>query len=360
MTGKPYVIIAGDPRNEKTVKLEQPDATIVGVLNDLALVEFVASQTPVNEIIINPQMAPRGETLDQWISRFTKAFPEISVTILGERLDFRSNASLTNVITSQTVVVWSPKGGVGKTFISANLACAAAMATKGKAVLMDLDVYSGDVATYLDLMDGPTIIEMLPKLPGLRPDGLEQYTQKHGSTGLNVVCSPRRPEFSNLVTVEHVSNLLSLAARRWGLLYVDTPPDITSDILGEAVDAASALVLVITQDVCALRQGKVALDILRKLGINESSIYLVLNRGVKDAPISQRKAEEFLEKKLAVVVPDDRKTVEKSVFQGQPVVLYPKTEIALAIWELLSKISPGLSVPEADKRQKSTRRLKFW
>lgn len=357
---EPSIIIAGDSRSERAVRMNRPDAKIVGVLKDLALVEFVSSETVINEIIIDSQMAPRGETLDQWITRFGKAFPQISVTVLGEQPDFEAGSSSANVITSQTVVVWSPKGGVGKTFISANLACAAAMATGGKAALIDLDFYSGDIATYLDLIDGPTVIETLPELPRLRPDGLAQYTQKHGSTGLNVICSPKRPEFSNLITVEHVSNLLSLAARRWGLLYVDTPPDITSDIVGEAVDAASVLVLVITQDVCALRQGKVALDIFRKLGINESSIYLVLNRGAKDAPISESKVEEFLDKELTVVVPDDRKTVEKSVFQGQPVVLFSKTEIALAIWELLSKISPGLRVPEAGKRQKRKRRLKFW
>jgi MinD-like ATPase involved in chromosome partitioning or flagellar assembly len=361
MTQRTSVLIAGDSRCEQAIRREKPDARIVGVLKDPALVEYVAAETNVDEIVVDRQLSPRGESLDEWIARFRKAFPHVAVTVLGESVPRNgAHTPATSVITSQTVVVWSPKGGVGKTFISANLACAAAMATQGKAVLIDLDVYSGDVATYLDLSDGPTIIEMLPELPRLRPDGLDRYTQKYAPSRLNVICGPRRPELSALIGVEHVKQLLSLAARRWGLVYIDTAPDITSDLLGEAVDAASAIVLVITQDVCALKQGKVALDIFRKLGIQDSSVHVVLNRDSKDAPLSERKVEEYLEKRLASVVPDDRKTVERSLFQGRPVVLSGKTEIASSIWRLLSEVSPGLPLPDMEKRQNKTRRFRFW
>ncbi len=355
------ILIAGDFRTEKAVKKHRPSAKIVGVLKDLALIEYVSSEMIVDEIIIDPQLSPRGETLEQWAARFTKTFPQIAVTILGSGLDEPNAVSkTTNIITPQTVVVWSPKGGVGKTFISTNLACAAATATQGKAALIDFDVYSGDVATYLDLADTPTIIEMLPKLQRLRPDGLEKYVQIHGASRLSVICSPKRPELSNLITVEHVNRVFSLAARRWGLLYVDTAPNITSGILSEAIDIASAIVFVVTQDVCALRQGKVALDIFRKLGIPQTSIYVVLNRGCKDAPVSERKVEEYLETSLAAIIPEDRKIVEKSVFQGKPAVLYSGTEISSAIWKLLSKISPGLSVPEVKKKGKRKRRFRLW
>ncbi|HAF66175.1 MAG TPA: P-loop NTPase [Bacillota bacterium] len=355
------VLIAGDFRCEQAVKRKRPDAKIVGVLKDLALVEYVSSEMILDEVVIDPGVTPRGETLEEWVSRFKKAFPHVAVTVLGESTGrAKAQVAPANVITSQTVVIWSPKGGVGKSFISANLACAAAMATQGQAALIDLDVYSGDIATYLDLSDGPTIIEMLPELPRLRPDGLERYAQLYGPSRLNVICSPRRPELSTLVGVDHVKQLLSLATRRWGLLYIDTAPDITSDLLGEAIDAASAIVLVVTQDVCALKQGKTALEILRKLGIPDNSVHVVLNRCSKDSPLPEHKVEEYLEKRLASAVPDDRKAVERSVFQGKPVVLYPKTEIAASIWKLLSQVSPGLPLPDVDKRQHKTRRFKLW
>ncbi|MGI6163176.1 MAG: AAA family ATPase [Bacillota bacterium] len=360
MIDKVSVLIAGDSHIEESLRSKRPDVKVVGVLHDLSLVEYVSAEVPVDELIIDPKISPRGESLDQWISRFTRAYPDISVAVAGDRPTSSVSEPLPKVITSQTIVVWSPKGGVGKTFVATNLACAAAIATKGKAVLMDLDVYSGDVSTYLDLLDGPTITEMLPEMANLRPDGLEKYTQRHGPSGLNVICGPRRLELSSLISVEHVRTLISLAERRWGLLYVDTPPDITSDIVGESIDAASALVLVVTQDICALRQSKVALDIFRKLGIAEQSIFAVLNRGTRDSPVPETKVEEYLEKELAVVIPDDRKTAERSVFQGKPAVLFAKSDISSAIWELVSKISPGLPVPEMDKRQLRQRRGLFW
>lgn len=360
MTEKVCVLIAGNSRMEESVRLKRPNVRIVGILHDLALVDYVSSEVPVNELIIDPEISPRGETLEQWVSRFNRAYPNVLVTVAGPRTGADTPMTSPRVITSQTVVIWSPKGGVGKTFIATNLACGAAIASKGKALLLDLDIYSGDVSTYLDLLDGPTITEMLPELSALRPEGLDKYSQKHGPSGLKVICGPRRLELSSLITIEHVRTLISLAEKRWGLLYVDTPPDITSDIVGESIDAASALVLVITQDVCALRQSKVALDIFRKLSISEESIFVVLNRGARDSPIPESKVEEYLEKELSAVIPDDRKEVERSVFQGRPVVLSTKTDISVALWGLLSKISPGLPVPETEKRQTKPRRGLFW
>lgn len=363
MRDKTSILIAGNHGTEEVVRREQPDARLVGVLQDLALVEYVAAEVPIDELVIDPNISPRGETLEQWIGRFNNVYPDVYVRIAGQskRLDWQEADNIpARVVTSQTIVVWSPKGGVGKTFLATNLACATAMITKGNSALLDLDIYSGDVSTYLDLADEPTITQMLPALMSLRPDGLDKYVQRHAPSGLSVICGPQRLELSNLVNVEHIKNIIGLAEKRWGLVYIDTSPDISSDIVGECIEAASTLILVTTQDVCALKQVKTALGILKKIGISDTSIFLVLNRCVEDSPIPKRKVEEYLDKRLVAAIPDDRKTVEKSVFQGKPIVLFGKTEISASLWDLVSAISPGLPVPEREKKQGKSKRRRLW
>lgn len=369
MTSSPTLLIAGDASCERSALARWPQARVMGCFRDLALVEYVLSGMRVDLVAIDPAMQGKGEGIDDWMARCRNAFPGISLVLVepaereglagGSRSSPAGLHEAGNVIVPQTVVVWSPKGGVGKTFLATNLACAAAIATGGMAGLVDLDLYSGDASVHLDLLDGPTMTELAPVLHETRPEGLDKFSQRHAPSGLSVLCSPRRPELSDLITIEHVRSVLSLAAKRWALLYVDTPPDITSDVVGECVDAASKIVLVVTQDVATLKQSKLAVDIFTKLGIHRESLAVVLNRLSKDSLMPPGKVQEFLGIEILGTVPDDRKAVERSVFEGKPAVLYTKSEVSEAIWSIADRLTPGLRPPKPKKAQK-TRRESLW
>lgn len=367
MNESPSLLIAGDPSCEGTVLAKWPGAKIVGSFRDLALAEFVLSSLHVDMVVVDPALTTKGETFQGWMNRFKSAFPQVSLVVMdttGESFQVAQahrepvgagDQSGQGLLVSQTVVIWSPKGGVGKTFLATNLACAAATATGGRAGLVDFDLYSGDASVHLDLLDGPTITELLPALGDMRPEGLDRFAMRHGPSGLSVICSPRRPELSDLVTTENVRAVLSLAGKRWALLYVDTPPDITSDVVGECIDAASKVVLVVTQDVATLKQSKLAVDIFTKLGISKDSLAVVLNRASKESPMPAGKVQEFLGVDLLGVIPEDRKTAERSIFEGKPAVLYGKTEMADAIWQVAERLSPGLQYPRPRKPAKPRR-----
>ncbi|HHW27412.1 MAG TPA: P-loop NTPase [Firmicutes bacterium] len=362
----PSLLIAGSAACEQAAVAKWPGANIVGSFRDLALIEFILSSVPVDIVAVESGLPTKGESFQDWVARFKNAFPKVSLVILDQGWELAEKDSSSavpespNVLTPQTIVVWSPKGGVGKTFLATNLSCAAALSTGGKAGLLDFDLYSGDVAVHLDLFEGPTITELVPVLADTRPEGLDKFCLRHGPSGLSVMCSPRRPELSDLVTPEHVRGILSLAARRWGLLYVDTPPDITSDVVGECIDAATNVVVVVTQDVAAIKQVKLAVDILRRLGIKEERLNVVLNRASKDSLMPQAKIQEFLGVELIGSIPDDRKAVERSVFEGKPVVLYSKSEISEALWQVASRLSPGLVRDKGQKKPEKRRGGLFW
>ncbi len=366
---EPTLLLAGTAATENAAERKWPDAKILGRFNDLTLVEFMMSSMVVDIVAVDAGLSTKGESFDAWQRRFRAAFPHVSLVIMneaenqlltGSKKSGIEKASHTKVVNPQTVVVWSPKGGVGKTFLATNLACAAAMSTQGEACLCDLDLYSGDVSVHLDLTGGPTLTDLVPGLRSLRPEALDKYVQRHSASKLNVLCGPKRPELSDLVTTEHVRLLLELARRRWGLVFLDTPPDITSDVVGECIDAASKVIIVVTQDIAALRQCKMAIDILQKLGIQHDTVCAVLNLAVKDSLLPEQKIQEFLGVDLVGVIPQDRKAVERSVYEGKPVVLNPRSEVSDAIWGVASSVLPGLAIEKRGGKKPPKRKVGFF
>lgn len=363
------VLVVGEPETEFSAKAMFPGAEVVASVKETALAEYMVGRVRPDVVAVDPRVTPRGETVEQWVGRLQVSFPGIEVIILpaGEDLGRERKplgawpAAETRVIGQETIAVWSPKGGVGKTFVAVNLACASAMSTGGNACLLDLDLHSGDVACTLDLLDGPSIIDILSNLSDMRPETMERFTVVHPASGLRVLAAPKRPELSDLVEPQHVKAILSLARRRWGLVYVDTPPDITSEVVGECIDQASKIVMVVTQDVAALRQAKMALDILKRIGVGQKeSLSIVVNRVAHQSLFPVSRIEEYLEVEVLGAIPDDRKSAERAGMDGKPVVLYSRNEAAEAFWEILSRLIPGLVSGRGFSGQKRKRRFGFW
>ena len=74
---------------------------------------------------------------------------------------------------------------------------------------------------------------------------------------------------------------------------------------------------------------------------------------------SAGKVQEFLGIEILGSVPDDRKAVERSVFEGKPAVLYGKTDVSEAIWQIADRITPGLRPQKAKKPQRMRREFSW-
>jgi len=365
---KQAVLVVGEAGAESMARSMFPGAEIVATVKETGLAEYMVGRVQPHIVIVDPVVTPRGETLEQWVGRLKTCFPAVEVVLLSTRdgTELQRQAPPerpaveARVIGQEMIAVWSPKGGVGKTFVALNLACASALSSQGNACLIDLDLHSGDVACNLDLLDGPSIIDILSNLSDMRPETMETFTVVHPPSGLRVLAAPKRPELSDLVEPHHVKSILSLARRRWGLVYIDTPPDITSEVVGDCIDQASKILLVVTQDVAALRQVKMALDILRRIGIGQKeTLSVVVNRASNQSLFPVSRIEEYLEVRVLGAIPDDRKSAERAGMDGKPVVLYSRNEMSQAFWEILGQLIPGLVADHSFSGHRK-RRFGFW
>ena len=270
-------------------------------------------------------------------------------------------ATLPRMLTQQVVAIASPKGGVGKTFLATNLAVTVAVRTPARVVLVDLDLNSADVGVHLDLLEGPTLVDLLPYLPEAGTADLTRFLATHRLSGLKVLLGPSRAELGALVKVEHLRRVLDWLRREYHFVFIDLPPDGEGELVQECMQVASRIVLATTTDAAALRQARLALEALRGQGVPEDRVLLVVNQVYDGCPVTLREVGSFLEMEVAGELVCDRRLVEEATLEGKPVVLAaPNHPLVLGLHALAAQLCPGLPVGMPDSRRRVRLQLPGW
>ncbi len=219
--------------------------------------------------------------------------------------------------TGRVITVASPKGGVGKTTVSANLAIGLTAAAPQSTVLVDLDVQFGDVASALgmtpeyalpDVAHGPAAEDTMV---------LKTFLTQHPS-GLYAVCGAESPAAGDTVSAADVSRLLTSLAREFRYVVVDTAPGLSEQTLA-ALDRATDVVMISSMDVPGVRGLRKELDVLRELCMIPAGRHVVMNLADPKGGLSVRDVETAIGTGVDVVVPRSA-AVPVSTNQGVPIV----------------------------------------
>jgi pilus assembly protein CpaE len=250
---------------------------------------------------------------------------------------------------AKVITVFSTKGGVGKTMISSNLAVYLAKQTKKRVVVLDLDLQFGDVGVMLKLRPEHTIYDCVPITEELNEEVIEKFLTPH-SSGARALLAPLQPEFADLVTTQHLKNVLDALKRYADIIVVDTPASFNDHVL-TLLDETDTVLLVATMDVPSVKNVKLCLQTLESLRYPDEKIALTINRADENVGLKQHEIENALEKQAVVVIPTDKR-VPLSINRGTPVVLEaPKSPAARALISLaehlLKRLTSSIEVPTA-------------
>ena len=224
------------------------------------------------------------------------------------------------------VSVFAPKGGVGKTTVSVNIAVALHEQTRARVLLFDADVGVGNVTSVLAVPYKMGLSDLADSDPAEWTDAaFEQCTSTHAPSGVRVLTWGSDPAESERVTVD-----LLLAALRWAkahhsFVVVDTHPGYDDRTMA-MLTLASEILLVVTPEVGSIRNSSQFLGLAREVGLGDI-IRVVVNRanhGVKLPDIEQALGLPV----SATVVSNGPKAVVASN-EGLPVITkFPKEKIA--------------------------------
>jgi pilus assembly protein CpaE len=241
----------------------------------------------------------------------------------------------------RVITVFSPKGGVGKTTVAANLALALTEKGARKVCLVDLDLAFGDVAITMQLFPSHSIEQAVGSENSIDLPMLEGLLTRHQDS-LMVLAAPPHPDVRDRVTSVLVSRILRTLREGFDYVVVDTAPSLDDQTL-TALDDTDECVVVATLDVPTLKNVKVALDTLELLDIARDHRHLLLNRADDAVGIDSEKVESILGMHISARVPTSM-DIAAATNAGNPIVAAKPNHPASAAFIELAGTVAGESV----------------
>ena len=169
----------------------------------------------------------------------------------------------------------SVKGGVGKTTLAISLSGIYSLMKK-KVLLIDLDLYSGGISTYLDINNKKDIFMLIDSISNNRFTSLNDYIVNYNKN-IDVIPSVKDPRLATRIDSKYIKAVFKLAKTEYDIVIVDTNHalDETNLVVLDNVDTS---LYVITNDIVDLKNMKSLVSIFKD---NEKTNYLtILNNSI--------------------------------------------------------------------------------
>jgi len=219
----------------------------------------------------------------------------------------------------QVITIISPKGGTGKTTLTANLAVA--VRQKGAAVaVVDGNLQFGDLSFFFNEQGRKNVADLAPRAEELDREVVADVMIRHEASGVHILAAPMRPEVADSVTGEQFGAVLRYLRGMYPYVFVDTG-SLLNDLTLAALDASDLVLLLITQDIPSIKNARLFLDLTDGLGISRNQIILVMNRFDKRRSITPERVKDNFKKEVSTIIPLDEKLVVPAMDRGEPFVL---------------------------------------
>ncbi|MER5395088.1 AAA family ATPase [Streptomyces sp. NPDC002599] len=240
------------------------------------------------------------------------------------------------------VTVTGAKGGVGATVTAVQLALAA-KASGHNVALLDLDLQSGDVASYLDVQFRRSVAD-LAAITDINPRVLQDAVYTHDS-GIALLLAPAEGERGEEVTDRVARQVIGALRSRHDVVVVDCGSQMNS-ATAAAVEMADRALLLVTPDVIAVRAAKRMVRMWDRLQIRKAEeTTTVVNRFARGTEIQPSLVERVTGTKVArSTVPAVFKELQSVVDAGRLQDLDARSTVKQALWALAAEV--GLVIPQ--------------
>ncbi|GLW44805.1 septum formation initiator [Streptomyces sp. NBRC 14336] len=245
------------------------------------------------------------------------------------------------------VTVSGAKGGVGTTLVAVQLALAAQASGRSTA-LLDMDLQTGDLASYLDVQFRRSVAD-LATITDISPRVLADAVFRHDS-GLALLLAPGEGERGEEVTDRAARQIVSALRSRYEVVVVDCGAQL-SGAGAAVVEMADTSLLVTTPDVVAVRGAKRAVRMWDRLQIRKAEeTTVVVNRHTRGTEIQPPLIQKITGTALAATaIPAAYKELQGAVDAGRLHELDAKSTVKQALWTLAGEL--GLvNAPAPDRR----------
>ncbi|MFB7500312.1 CpaE family protein [Streptomyces sp. NPDC056161] len=234
------------------------------------------------------------------------------------------------------VTVSGAKGGVGTTLTAIQLALAA-QASGRPTALVDLDLQTGDIASYLDIQFRRSVVD-LAAIADITPRVLAEAVFRH-DTGLALLLAPGEGERGEEVTDRAARQIVGVLRSHYEVVVVDCGAQL-SGAGATAVETADTALLLTTPDVVAVRGAKRTVRMWDRLQIRKAEeTTVVVNRLTRSTEIQPQLIQRITGTALArTAVPAAFKELQGVVDAGRLHELDSRSTVKQALWALAGEL----------------------
>ncbi|USG65971.1 AAA family ATPase [Brevibacillus ruminantium] len=357
---------------------------------------FVAPVAPAapGQAPVLPGQSLAGGTVSSGGTGMPLTFPAVAEA--RPEPPYKADSNGVQRASKRLMTVYGPKGGVGKTFLSRELAIYFAQRKNGdtplKVLAVDFNLDLGTFATALNLSRTPNLYTWVQDIDrrlrdwirshGREPDELNQQEWQeyieavqlspqevdnhivvHEASGLHVLTSPRDIRNSFEIKDYHLYLILdALKHSGYDVILIDTAPD-TTDATIQALFFAEQVIMVGNPVVDSIENIQRILKLLREAEYPEERIQLCMNRLQRKEMFTLDEIRAYFQlhpSKKIFAIPDDQE-VKKSINTGNPVMLHPgKLAAKDAIIELGKALLPEQEGNGDSLKRKEKGRSSLW
>ena len=209
-------------------------------------------------------------------------------------------------------------GGTGATTIATHLAdaMARAMGDGCRACVIDLDLQSGDAASYLDRKSRKSLIDLV-EAGGRLDDELFRSVAVEGSDTFDVIAAPTDIMPIEELELDALRSVVGLARRKYDIVLFDMPGSLTNWAMSTLL-GADAVLLVGNGSIGALRQVKRKLQLLRSFDFPENRVAIALNNVASGLfrKVDRNGIEDALGHTITALVHSDTQLIEQAQARG--------------------------------------------
>jgi pilus assembly protein CpaE len=282
---------------------------VVAQLREAGLgIPVVVLTVPQNPVARNPAAG-----IDGVLGMPFSGFEMVNLVVTMRQAALAAN----DAIRSRLIVVYAPKGGVGKTTVAFNLAVALGQAGT-RTALVDGSLQFGDLRSLLRVpADAPSILDLPTDRIG--ESDLQDVLWRDPS-GIDILLAPPRVEMAEMVSVRDIDKALSLLRRIYGAVVVDMPSAL-GDIPLALLDAADTILEIVTYDSTTIRSTLAIAEAFRSIGYPPTKVRYVVNRADSTGGIAAEDLARALGRVPEHTIVSDGRLVVQSNNEGLPFVL---------------------------------------
>jgi len=364
----------------KLTKALHPDIVLMDIhmpkLDGMSATEQINKESPNTEIIL---MSAGDETRNMRRAMLVGARYFLSKPISGDELCAtlrdvyqRRKPGVTTsdpdapplVPEGHIIVVYAPQAGAGATTVATNLA-ASLMREGTDVLLVDANLYFGDVGVFLNAQPQNTLVDLVGRADDLDRELVDSILTTHES-GLRILPAPHTPEEAEGVQPEQLIALIKKLRAIFNFIVIDTATHL--DALNAALfDLANQILLIVNPTLPSVKNTHNILNLMTAWDYNASKVRLVVNRVNTELEksrltLSVEAIENSLKREAIGVIPMDERHILAAINRGVTVVakdrmVSPAKELNVLADIVYTSFTGARSSSQKEQRETSKSRL---